>query len=272
MDELALPTGCTFEVQPYDDGVFVGLVQVGSSAVPAEALLAPGRRQPGGPGVDRSRPGAGGDGRRRRGRRHRPAIVQRHVGRVGVRGARRRRSSAVPTTVAAAVVPGVSVPAGLGPVEVATLFLDSLAAGDGATACALLAAEEMTTNFVEEAETCAIELTLQVLGQGEFWSSVRHQRRRDHVVAGAVRRRGPRRRLRLARARGPERRRLPVDRHRERRVAHRGPLQLDLEPSQLTPPHPHPPTPRRPIRTECVRRRKPQHHTLCANSRRRRTW
>ena len=74
--------------------------------------------------------------------------------------------------MAAAGVPGVSVPAGLGPVEVATLFLDSLAAGDGATACALLAAEEMTTNFVEEAETCAMEMTLQVLGQGEFWSSV----------------------------------------------------------------------------------------------------
>ena len=64
------------------------------------------------------------------------------------------------------------MPAGLGPVEVATMFLDALAAGDGATACALLTAEEMTINFVEEAETCAEELTLQVLGQGEFWASV----------------------------------------------------------------------------------------------------
>ena len=30
----------------------------------------------------------------------------------------------------------------------------------------------MTINFVEEAETCALEMTLQVLGQGEFWASV----------------------------------------------------------------------------------------------------
>ena len=52
------------------------------------------------------------------------------------------------------------------------MFLDALAAGDGATACALLTAEEMTINFVEEAETCALELGLQVLGQGEFWASV----------------------------------------------------------------------------------------------------
>ena len=52
------------------------------------------------------------------------------------------------------------------------MFLDALAAGDGATACALLTAEEMTINFVEEAETCADELSLQVLGQGEFWASV----------------------------------------------------------------------------------------------------
>jgi hypothetical protein len=69
-------------------------------------------------------------------------------------------------------VPSVSVPTGLGPVEVATTFLDALAAGDGATACALLTAEEMTINFVEEAETCDIELSLQVLGQGDFWASV----------------------------------------------------------------------------------------------------
>jgi hypothetical protein len=72
----------------------------------------------------------------------------------------------------AASVPTVSVPAGLGPVEVATMFLDALSAGDGATACALLTAEEMTINFVEEADTCAAELSLQVLGQGEFWASV----------------------------------------------------------------------------------------------------
>ena len=52
------------------------------------------------------------------------------------------------------------------------MFLDALAAGDGATACALLTAEEMTINFVEEAETCAAELSLQVAGQGEFWASV----------------------------------------------------------------------------------------------------
>jgi hypothetical protein len=69
-------------------------------------------------------------------------------------------------------VPSVSIPAGLGPVEVATTFLDALAAGDGATACALLTAEEMTINFVEEARTCDLEMTLQVLGQGDFWSSV----------------------------------------------------------------------------------------------------
>ena len=84
-------------------------------------------------------------------------------------------TSAAATTVPATdppFVPDASVPAGLGPVEVATMFLDALAAGDGATACALLTAEEMTINFVEEAETCAEELTLQVLGQGEFWASV----------------------------------------------------------------------------------------------------
>ena len=85
-------------------------------------------------------------------------------------------ATTVPATTVPATdppfVPSVSVPAGLGPVEVATMFLDALAAGDGATACALLTAEEMTINFVEEAETCAEELTLQVLGQGEFWASV----------------------------------------------------------------------------------------------------
>ena len=128
------------------DQAFTAVVQVqAASAADDEALV----DDPAGRSTDRIRPAAG---------------VERSAD-----------DAAPPTTVPVTeppFVPSVSVPAGLGPVEVAEMFLGALAAGDGATACALLAAEEMTINFVEERETCDMELTLQVLGQGDFWASV----------------------------------------------------------------------------------------------------
>jgi hypothetical protein len=47
-----------------------------------------------------------------------------------------------------------------------------LVVGDGATACALLTAEEMTINLVENAASCPAELSARVAGQGAFWASV----------------------------------------------------------------------------------------------------
>ena len=171
MDDYGLPGGCAeLEVSPYADGVFTGLFQVGSEcgeagtaswvtvlANPAdEAFTALVQTQGATPADDEAI----------------TTILQTFN---YTASGSSPESSAPSTTVPATdppFVPDVSVPAGLGPVEVATMFLDALAAGDGATACALLTAEEMTINFVEEAETCAEELTLQVLGQGEFWASV----------------------------------------------------------------------------------------------------
>ena len=115
-------------------------------------------------------------------------------------------TTAPPTTVAVTdppFVPTVSVPAGLGPVEVATMFLGALAAGDGATACALLTAEEMTINFVEEADDVRPRLGPAGARPGRVLGERADHRRRDDVVAWAMRRRGSGRRLRLARAAGP---------------------------------------------------------------------
>ena len=176
--EMGMPGGaCTeLEVLPYDDGVFAGVFQIGTSCGAAGTrFVGAHRRQPRRRCVHCSRPAASGHARTR------SEVVS-----TILQSFNRTSSGAVPpasgptttapaTTVAATdppFVPTVSVPAGLGPVEVATMFLDALAAGDGATACALLTAEEMTINFVDEAATCALDLGLQVLGQGEFWASV----------------------------------------------------------------------------------------------------
>jgi hypothetical protein len=172
VDERGLPDGACAELEesPYDDGVFVGVAQLGQQCgaagtgtwvlvvanPPDQAFTAVVQMQSVAETDDEA-----------------IAMILDTFNRTA--------SGAVPgstapsTTVPATdppFVPGVTVPAGLGPVEVATMFLDALAAGDGETACALLTAEEMTINFVEEAETCAAELSLQVRGQGEFWSSV----------------------------------------------------------------------------------------------------
>ena len=177
IDQFGLPDGaCSdLEVRPYDDNVFVGLAQVGTSC--GEAGTAQWVMVAANPGDQAF-----------------TAIVQMQAATSAddeaistiletfnrtatgvVPGSTAPATSAAATTVPVTdppFVPTVSVPAGLGPVDVATMFLDALAAGDGATACALLTAEEMTINFVEEAATCADELSLQVLGQGDFWASV----------------------------------------------------------------------------------------------------
>ena len=175
--DFALPDGaCTdLEDLPYDDGVFTGAMQVGTScgaagtaswvvivANPADAAFT---------AVVQAQSATSED----------EEAVLTIVDTFNRTAAGVVPGSAVPTTTAAATtvpvtdppfVPTVTVPAGLGPVEVAEMFLGALAAGDGETACSLLTAEEMTINFVEEAETCALDLGLQVLGQGEFWASV----------------------------------------------------------------------------------------------------
>jgi hypothetical protein len=169
IDEFGLTTGCEkIRLDPYDDGVFVGLAQVGTTcgtagtasgvllaANPADQAFTAGVQIQAASAADEEA----------------VLIVLQTFNRVTTDPA---PGTAPPdsTTTNTGVVPGVSVPAGLGPVEVATLFLDSLAAADGATACALLAAEEMTINFVEDAATCATELSSQVAGQGEFWAGV----------------------------------------------------------------------------------------------------
>jgi hypothetical protein len=175
--EFGLPDGaCTdLDVTAYEDGVFVGVVQVGTScgesgtaswllvvASPADqAFTALVQVQATTSADDEAM-----------------SMILETFNRTAVGmvpGSSGPTTTGAPTAVPATdapFVPSVSVPAGLGPLEVATTFLDALAAGDGATACAVLTAEEMTINFVEEAETCDIELTLQVLGQGDFWASV----------------------------------------------------------------------------------------------------
>ncbi len=177
VDEHGMPEGAcdTLEVSPYDDGVFVGVAQLGEgcgetgnttwvlviASPPDEAFTAVLQIQSATAADDE-------------------AVVMildtfNRTADLNATGSTVTGSAPVSTAVPATdvpFVPSVSVPAGLGPVEVATTFLDALAAGDGATACALLTAEEMTINFVEEATTCDMELTLQVLGQGDFWSSV----------------------------------------------------------------------------------------------------
>jgi hypothetical protein len=178
VDQFGLPDGACpdLEVTPYDDGVFTGSMQLGLScgeagnvlwmlviANPADqAFTAVVQAQ----GVTTADVDA-------------LVTIRRTFNRTAsgpLPGSSSPATTvATPTTVPATdppFVPDVSVPAGLGPVDVATMFLDALAASDGATACALLTAEEMTINFVEEAETCADELSLQVAGQGEFWASV----------------------------------------------------------------------------------------------------
>jgi hypothetical protein len=170
IEEYGLPSGCAeFEVVPYDDGVFVGLAQVGTSCGADEAAgwWAVAANPDGAPltALVLVQSATAAD----------EAAVTQVLQSFNLTNAPAPTGSSVPGSVPAstvAVVPGVSVPAGLGPIEVATMFLDALAAGDGATACALLTTEEMTINFVEEAETCAAELSLQVAGQGDFWSSV----------------------------------------------------------------------------------------------------
>jgi hypothetical protein len=162
IDQFGLSSGCeTLEVVPYDDGLFAGLAQVGSgcgtgaatwtmvAASPAdESLTAMVHVQSATPADEEA--------------------VQVALATFNLIGT----GTAPGSTAPGATVPGATVPAGLGPVEVAQLFLDSLAAGDGATACALLAEEEMTINFVDEVATCAGDLAGQVAGQGEFWASV----------------------------------------------------------------------------------------------------
>ena len=181
IDELELPSGCAqLDVTPTTTACSTGLAQVGAVRC-RRSLVGDGRGQPCRPVLHRVRPGAGGDGCRR-------AALGWSCSRST--GQHRQAPGSAPTASTTRVRASRSQrAAGLGPVEVATMFLDSLAAGDGATACALLA-EEMTINFVEEAETCALELSLQVLGQGEFWASVQIEGD-DDVVAGPVRRGGP---------------------------------------------------------------------------------
>ncbi len=168
IDEFGLDAGCEkFRVEPYDDGVFVGLAQVGTAcgtartaswilviANPADQAFTAGVQVQSATVADEEA----------------VQMVLQSFNRVESPGV--PDSAPVETGAPGVSIPGVSVPAGLGPLEVATMFLDALAAGDGATACALLTVEEMTINFVEEAETCAAELSLQVAGQGEFWASV----------------------------------------------------------------------------------------------------
>jgi hypothetical protein len=167
IDELGLPSGCAqLDVTPYDDGVFTGLVQVGEQCGAGEATWVMVVASP----ADQSFSALVQVQAATAADEAAVDVVLQSFNRTAPTASPGSAPTASSTPVAS--LPAVSVPAGLGPVEVATLFLDSLAAGDGATACALLTAEEMTINFVEEAETCALELSLQVLGQGEFWASV----------------------------------------------------------------------------------------------------
>ncbi len=177
VEEYGMPEGAcdTLEVSPYDDGVFVGVAQLGESCGETGettwVLVLASPPDQAHTAVLQIQSATAADDE---------AVVTildtfNRTADLGAPGSTvagsTPQSTAVPATDAP-FVPSVSVPAGLGPVEVATTFLDALAAGDGATACALLTAEEMTINFVEEVETCDMELTLQVLGQGDFWSSV----------------------------------------------------------------------------------------------------
>jgi hypothetical protein len=168
IDDFGLTTGCAeLRIEPYDDGVFVGFVQLGTgcgpagtaswymvAANPADSAFTAGVQLQSATAADEEA----------------VEMVLQTFNRTGSDPA--TATSAAPTTAADVFVPTVSVPSGLGPVEVGRLFLDSLASGDGDTACALLAADEMTINFVEDAATCAAELTAQVAGQEEFWTSV----------------------------------------------------------------------------------------------------
>jgi hypothetical protein len=170
IDEFGLTTGCEkIRLEPYDDGVFVGLAQVGTTcgtagtatgvllaANPADQAFTAGVQIQAASVADEEA----------------VLMVLQTFGRVTTDAVPGSAPPDTTTTTNTGVVPGVSVPTGLGPVEVATMFLTALAAGDGATACALLAAEEMTINFVEDAATCATDLSSQVAGQGEFWASV----------------------------------------------------------------------------------------------------
>jgi hypothetical protein len=167
VDEYGMPEGAcdTLEVSPYDDGAFVGVAQLGEGCAETGdttwVLVVANPSDQSSTAVLQIQSATAADDE---------AVVM-ILDTFNRTAGSTPPSTAVPATDAP-FVPSVSVPAGLGPVEVATTFLDALAAGDGATACALLTAEEMTINFVEEAETCDMELSLQVLGQGDFWASV----------------------------------------------------------------------------------------------------
>ena len=189
IDEFGLVNGCEkFRVEPYDDGVFVGLAQVGTACGTARTaswmlVIANPADQAFTAGVQvQSATAADEDA---------VEMVLQSFNRVESPGV--PDSAPVDAGAPGVSIPGVSVPAGLGPLEVATMFLDALAAGDGATACALLTVEEMTINFVEEAETCAAELSLAGRRPGRVLGERADHRRREHVVAGPVRRRGPHR-------------------------------------------------------------------------------
>ena len=228
---------CTeLEVTPYDDGVFVGVAQSGTSCAvtPGTGDVGTRRRQPRRRGVHGARPMQAATAADDEAIRTILDTFNRTAAGSAARLGRsapapRRPPSRRPTRRSSQML---RVPAGLGPVEVATMFLDALAAGDGATACALLTAEEMTINFVEEAETCAEELSLQVLGQGEFWASVQIEGDETTSSPGQCGDEDPADEVRLAGAARADRRRLPVDQHRQRRMAHRRPLQQHLEPSE----------------------------------------
>jgi hypothetical protein len=172
IDEYGMPEGAcdSLEVSPYDDGVFVGVAQLGEGCAETGdttwVLVVANPSDQSSTAVLQIQSATAADDEA-------VVMILDTFNRTADAAAPESTppSTAVPTTEVP-FVPSVSVPSGLGPVEVATTFLDALAAGDGATACALLTAEEMTINFVEERETCDMELTLQVLGQGDFWASV----------------------------------------------------------------------------------------------------
>jgi hypothetical protein len=171
IDDFGLPSGCAkLSIEPYDDGVFVGLAQLGTSCGTAGTaswvMVAANPADQAFTAVVQVQSATAAD-------EQAIDVVLQSFNRTGPAAAPGSTLPSPSTSSApASNVPGASVPTGLGPVEVATLFLDSLAAGDGATACALLTVEEMTINFVEEAATCAPELSLQVAGQGDFWAGV----------------------------------------------------------------------------------------------------
>jgi hypothetical protein len=170
IDRFGLPSGCqALEVVPYDDGLFVGLAQVGSGCGTGAATWTMVAASP----ADESMTAMVHVQSATSADEQAVQIVLATFNLIGTGSA--PGSTAPGATLPGSTVPSapaVSVPAGLGPVQVAQLFLDSLAAGDGATACALLAEEEMTINFVDDVATCAEDLAGQVAGQGEFWASV----------------------------------------------------------------------------------------------------